>query len=392
MSAVPSDTFCIYPWIHLYVNPDGSALPCCVADHHSHMGNVRANTIKEVWNSEQYKELRKNMLSGKRCKECQGCYNNEDKGLLSTRQNVNDRYSQHIHLADLTNEDGSLDEMHLRHFDVRWSNICNFKCRSCSHTYSSSWAKEDGLDNIYIFAGGNSNDLLYDQFEPYFNGIETFYFAGGEPLLTDKHYEILEYLIENNKTDVLLDYNTNLSKLTYKNKNILDLWKNFKNVRVHASIDSYGDRAEYIREGTNWNDIKSNLLTIKESTPHVQLQTGSVISAFNIFTIPEFLNEMKEIFGNNYSPFFYTIINPNYYSADILNDNFKNLLLEKLISYQPFNDGVRNEVDKVIQYVKESNFNEDLKEQFVTKNMYYDKKRNRNFSNTFPELDWIVYG
>jgi len=392
LSAVPSDTFCIYPWIHLYVNPDGSALPCCVADHHQHMGNVRTHTIKEVWNSEQYKNMRLNMLDGKKCSECKGCYSNEEKGLLSTRQNVNDRYNQHIHLADLTNEDGSLDEMHLRHFDVRWSNICNFKCRSCSHTYSSSWAKEDGLDNIYIFAGGNSNDILYDQFEPYFKNIETFYFAGGEPLLTDKHYEILEYLIDNNKTDVLLDYNTNLSKLTYKNKNILDLWKKFKNVKVHASIDSYGDRAEYIREGTNWDTVKSNLLTVKEATPHVQLHTGSVISAFNLFTIPEFLDEMKSIFGNNYSPFFYTIINPDYYSADVLDDSFKNLLLKKLMDYQPFNTGVQLELEKVIQYIKKSNYNEQLKETFIQHNLHYDEKRGRNFAETFPELEWIMYG
>ena len=374
------------------MNPDGSALPCCVADHHSHMGNVRTNTIKEIWNSEQYKTMRLNMLNGTPCNECKGCYSNEEKNLLSTRQNVNDRYSQHIPLADLTNEDGSLDEMHLKHFDVRWSNICNFKCRSCSHTYSSSWAKEDGLDKIYIFAGGNDNDLLYNQFEPYFKNIETFYFAGGEPLLTDKHYEILEYLIENDKTDVLLDYNTNLSKLTYKNKNILDLWKKFKNVKIHASVDSYGDRAEYIREGTDWNTIKNNLLTVKEVTPHVQLQTGSVISAFNLFTIPEFLDEMKEIFGNSYSPFFYTIINPDYYSADVLDDSFKNLLLKKLMDYQPFNTGVQLEVEKVIQYIKKSTYNEQLKETFIQHNLHYDKKRNRNFAETFPELEWIMYG
>ena len=392
MSAVPSNTFCIYPWIHLYVNPDGSALPCCVADHHKHMGNVRNNTIKEIWNSEQYKQMRLNMLQGKRCTECTGCYSNEDKGLPSTRQDVNEKYSKHIPLADLTHEDGSLDEMHLRHFDVRWSNICNFKCRSCSHTYSSSWAKEDGLDSIYIFAGGNDNDLLYNQFEPYFENIETFYFAGGEPLLTDKHYEILEYLIAKGKTDVLLDYNTNLSKLTYKNKNVLDLWKQFKNVKVHASIDSFGERAEYIREGTEWTTVKDNLLKVKELTPHVQLYTGSVISAFNMFTIPEFLDEMKTIFGDNYSPFFYTIINPDYYSADVLNESFKNLLLKKLMDYQTFNNDVHREVEKVVQYIKKSNYNEQLKETFVQKNMIYDAKRNRDFATTFPELEWIMYG
>jgi len=117
-----------------------------------------------------------------------------------------------------------------------------------------------------------------------------------------------------------------------------------------------------------------------------------VISAFNMFTIPEFLDEMKTIFGDNYSPFFYTIINPDYYSADVLNESFKNLLLKKLMDYQTFNNDVHREVEKVVQYIKKSNYNEQLKETFVQKNMIYDAKRNRDFATTFPELEWIMYG
>ena len=38
---VPNKTFCILPWIHLYANPDGTVLPCCVGDWQQSMGNVQ---------------------------------------------------------------------------------------------------------------------------------------------------------------------------------------------------------------------------------------------------------------------------------------------------------------------------------------------------------------
>ena len=81
MTAKRSDTFCILPWLHMYVNPDGSVLPCCVGEWDKPLGNVRQHTIKEILNDKPYKQMRKNMLEGKRCVECQACYNIEDGGI-----------------------------------------------------------------------------------------------------------------------------------------------------------------------------------------------------------------------------------------------------------------------------------------------------------------------
>jgi sulfatase maturation enzyme AslB (radical SAM superfamily) len=235
------------------------------------LGNVQSQTINEVWNGEKYRTMRKNMLSGKKCDECAACYKIEESGANSPRQSHTNKFKKYIPLADTTNPDGSV-EMNLRYFDVRWSNICNFKCRSCSSTYSSSWATEDinagHNKKVFIFAGGNSNDDLYNQFLPHFVNIEEFYFAGGEPLLTDKHYDILEYLISIGKTNVKLHYNTNFSNLKYKDKSIISLWKHFSNIQVYASLDSWGDRAEYIREGTDWKLIEDNFRLIRQELPH----------------------------------------------------------------------------------------------------------------------------
>ncbi len=376
----------------MYINPDGSVLPCCVADHHRHLGNVRNNSLEEIWNNEKYKTLRKKMLSGESCEECKGCYQQEERGIESVRQSKNKKYKEFMHFVDRTESDGSLNKMELKHFDIRWSNICNFKCRSCSSTYSSTWAQEDkaqGLSKeIFIIAGGADNNSLYEQIKSQLSNIKTFYFAGGEPLLTDKHYDILEYLIQTGNTDVEIEYNTNLSRLDYKSKSVLDLWKHFSNILVNASLDSWEDRAEYIREGTQWSDIVNNITRIKSETPHVRLNSGSVISVFNVFTVTDFLDYMLEtgLFEvNSYQPFFYNIMNPNFYSADIIDEKLKKQIIQKIKS-KTYSKNIDKELNKIVMYLENSKYNEHLRKHFMKVTNNYDKIRGRSFLKTFPEL------
>ena len=58
-----SKVFCILPWIHLHAFPNGQAYPCCLSDSHYPVGNLHNNTMKEVWNSDEYKQMRHNMMN-----------------------------------------------------------------------------------------------------------------------------------------------------------------------------------------------------------------------------------------------------------------------------------------------------------------------------------------
>ena len=390
----PSKTFCILPWIHLYANPDGNVLPCCVGDWQKPMGNVQNKKLEDVFNNEKFKQMRTNMLEGKRCEECTACYRDEDDGNSSFRKHVNEQFEKHIPEVLNTNPDGTIDNFKLRYLDIRWSNICNFKCRSCSGTYSSSWAKEEGKSNVYTFAGGESNDNLYEQFKPHFDTIEEFYFAGGEPLLTDKHYDILEYLIENGRTDVKLRYNTNMSVLRYKNKNILDLWKQFSNVYIGASLDSWGPRAEYIRNGTDWEVIENNLRLVQQETPHVMLQTSTVVSIFNIKTLTQFL---EYLIDNNlvnlkkYNPNFYNIMNPDYYSFKMIPEEDKIDIIKSLEEFaSKHGKNIGYGIKGVVNGLRSSTYSPELKTKLKEKTKYYDQLRNENVAETFPEIrEWF---
>ena len=100
------------------------------------------------------------------------------------------------------------------------------------------------------------NVKLWKELEPHFPSVQEIYFAGGEPLVMEEHYRILNRLVEMNRAhEVTIKYNTNFTNLQYKKTNVLDLWLLFKKVEVGASLDAYGERAEYIRSGCNWDDI-----------------------------------------------------------------------------------------------------------------------------------------
>jgi MoaA/NifB/PqqE/SkfB family radical SAM enzyme len=385
-----SKTFCILPWIHFYANPDGNVLPCCIGDHRLPLGNVQKNSITEIWNSDPYKEMRLNMLSGNRCKECTSCYQSEDAEVNSFRQSVNKDYAEFFNFADETNSDGSLDTMKLKYLDIRWSNICNFKCRSCSSTYSSSWATEDNKQgqnkSVFIFAGGNNNNLLYEQIKPYISEVKEIYFAGGEPLLMDKHYDILKHLIDIDNTDIKIRYNTNLSSLTFKNTSVIDLWRKFSNVHLNVSLDSWGDRAEYIREGTEWKTIIDNINTVKTNCPHIHLGVSSVISAFNVYTLPEFTDYLLDnrLFEAS-SISFYNLIHPNFYSFDIFDAETKTGIIKKL-SERKYNNSIRSRIKNVIRQLESSTVNDELRRQFKDQTNHYDSIRNKQFTDIFPEL------
>jgi sulfatase maturation enzyme AslB (radical SAM superfamily) len=107
------------------------------------------------------------------------------------------------------------------------------------------------------------------------------YFAGGEPLLAAEHYKILDALIECGNTDLEIFYNTNFTSLTYKNISTVEVWKKFSNVTIGASLDAMGAVAEYVRHGTKWPTIESNLASVKKHCPHVNFSVTSVVGFLN---------------------------------------------------------------------------------------------------------------
>ena len=91
-----SKVFCMMPWIHTHVWPSGKAFPCCMSDSTVEYGNLNDNSLKEIWNNEKYRQLRKNMLNGDETKECNRCYEMEKSNVFTLRKMVNQYYGNII--------------------------------------------------------------------------------------------------------------------------------------------------------------------------------------------------------------------------------------------------------------------------------------------------------
>jgi radical SAM protein with 4Fe4S-binding SPASM domain len=297
-----SKTFCMYPWIHLHAYPTGDAYPCCMSDMKYRIGNTRQNTLEEIWNSEGLRETRINMLNDQPSPACNNCYEKEKSGFFSGRMSANKHHGHHIDKVRNTKPDGTLTQFEMIYWDIRFSNLCNLSCRSCGHIFSSSWyadqAKLAGPEwkannKVLNYAGRTETDM-WEQLIPHLDYVEQIYFAGGEPLLMEEHYNILEELVRRKRFNVRLIYNTNFTHVRLKDRTVFDYWKLFDSVSVGASLDDMGARAEYIRKGTVWTEVEANRRQMLKVCPEVDFYISPTLSIMNAHNICDFHRYMVE--------------------------------------------------------------------------------------------------
>ncbi len=238
--------------------------------------------------------LRLRMLRGERSSLCERCYEMEGVGQESWRTSENVEMASHLGLVKETAADGTVERLNLPYLDIRFSNVCNLKCRICNAGLSSAWhgdAVRLGLASRRspaILNAAPDPDALLQEVIPLLPTLERIHFAGGEPLLSEDHYQILERLVQMGKTDVRLSYNTNLSRLRYKNTDILALWKRFPRIFVQASLDGMEARGDYMRSGQRWPDVVANRTRMLAECPHVEFRILATVGIMNALHVPEF--------------------------------------------------------------------------------------------------------
>jgi sulfatase maturation enzyme AslB (radical SAM superfamily) len=221
----------------------------------------------------------------------------------------------------------------MTYWDIRFSNLCNLSCRSCGHIFSSSWYQDQAQlaggdwkkhNKVLNFAGRTNIDI-WEQLIPHLDYVEQIYFAGGEPLMMEEHYRILDELERRERFDVRLIYNTNFTHVKLKDRFVFDYWKKFKSVSVGASLDAMGARAEYIRKGTTWSTVEDNRRRMLDTCPLVDFYISPTLSIMNALHLPEFhqswvnqgLIRAQDLNVN-------ILQDPMYYRIDIATEQYKN--------------------------------------------------------------------
>ena len=379
-----TDSFCILPWIHSYIDIDGTVLACCVADPAHALGNLQSDNLDSVFEGKRYNRLRQDLINNVRHPACSYCYRYEDSGVESPRQFHNKEYSSIV--TQIKNQDLIPA---IKDLEVSYDNTCNFKCRTCSGKFSSSIEQEE--KTIWIKDSKSKSKIkkvLYPKILNSLNTVQRVQFTGGEPTLTEHNYKILKYFLENKRSDVQIGYITNLSNLHYKGESLVEIWKQFTSLDLYLSIDGCGTVAEYLRYGTNWPQIENNFKKLRSECSHANFYISSTVSLLNVESLIEV--QTQWISNQLVDPKKWVmniVTGPDFMMLTTLPDHHKRRLLAKINIHKKFIQDYENLVsawNDVITYMLGNDTSKYLKK-FARITKTLDQHRDQSFVEVFPQ-------
>ena len=384
---IRSKTFCILPWVHLSTRPDGQMRVCCTAnasgvartntessgtqigilrDEEGRPNNLNVSDFVSSWNSTYMKNVRLQMLNGEEPASCTKCYKEERAGHNSKRMWETKYWSQRIDVQKLltdTKEDGSVPPS-VAYIDLRFGTKCQLACVMCSPHDSSGWIKDwkaihptlknESLRNIWQWENKGStngssynwhknNPVFWEQFYEQVPHMKQLYFAGGESLIIEEHYSILEECIKQGYAkDIEIRYNSN--GIEWRD-DLFKLWSHFKLVRFHYSVDSIGEMNYYIRYPSEWKRTEEVFHILDtQTTNNVEVTVACAVNALNIYYIPDFLKwKMEKRFKKiNMWPFgagginYHFVYWPAYLNVKVLPKWFKDECERKYEEFIPW--------------------------------------------------------
>ena len=359
------------------------------------------------------------MLEGIIPASCRKCFNEERNGIVSKRQWETKVWEERLDIPSIvskTADDGSLP-VDIPYFDLRLGNVCQLKCIMCSPHDSSSWIKEwkiqypkynlvredQGWDPSFDYTWYQKGSFI-DTMKSQVKNIKELYFAGGEPLMIPEHYKILEFMVDSGHAEnCIIRYNSNGLRLPPK---LFALWEKFKEIRFNFSIDAYGDKNEYIRFPSKWNEIEENLRLLDDTGPNVIVNIASAVQLLNVPYMAEFADwKLEQNFKKiNRPPFGAGIIGthlvyyPSYLNVRVLPNEVKQIVKQRIdgfLNRQKFNlEFDRSPVGRVrweglVKYMMQEDWTNKVPA-LVEYLEITDKQRGLDFRKTFPELGRYV--
>ena len=215
--------------------------------------------------------------------------------------------------------------------------------------------------------------------------IQEIYFAGGEPLISDHHYHIIDKLLEN-QIYPTIRYNTNLSTLTYKGRNIIDIWKNFPNIELYVSFDGIGKRGELIRKGFDSKRFIKNILKIQNELPYLSIHYNFVVyilNAYHFMDAHEFMVD-NGILRSCDSISFTLLKDPQYLRITTLDPESKKEVIKKIEDSK-----LKSHYMHILNFLLNED-NSSFIPQFKFMSDALDAVRNENTLETIPELHRLL--
>lgn len=357
-------------------------------------------------NAETMKELRLKMLKGEWSKYCTRCFEVEKNGGSSRRMIENAAHKELIpDLISSTAPDGTIP-VAFKSIDYRLGNKCNLQCRMCNPLSTERWIKDwnevktkneqmsaELLSQCSTFTWPE-DDCLTEEFRGKLKGVERIHFAGGEPLISPQMTKILKECISlGYSQQITISYNTNITILP---KEVTELWKHFKEIKLLCSVDGYGVVNDYIRYPSRWDQIDRNLQFLDDNAAAFNISEillSCTVQIYNVLYLNELFDYVKKF--KKIDPII-NLINlhyPEYLSTQALPLPAKEIatarlkkILEDLEQRHISHEFHISNIYQAISYMNEADKTVNLIS-FKKFNATFDKKKNMKLSSSLKELN-----
>jgi MoaA/NifB/PqqE/SkfB family radical SAM enzyme len=393
----PPENMCMYPWNQLEFKPNGTVRPCClysmpIVDNNGNevtMTNNESCSLNDIYFSPTMKTLRQDFREGKKNVGCNKCWNEEEAGKKSDRMLYNWVLRDKLYNIDYESEKIE----NITSVDLKLGNLCNLSCRICDERLSSSWATEM-LSNLptevekkkhpaYISLQQGrwpeTQDNFWNEFTKLLPNLIYCQFAGGEPLMLPRQFDVLKKAIEMDcARNITLRYNTNGTQCP---DSIFDLWKEFKLVHLDVSIDDVEDRFEYQRNGASWSNVVGNVRRFnRERSSNFKTQVSTAINIMNVLYLPEICEWYN---SENFDSWWLNVVwGPPQFCITNMTQSAKDLVLSRLTKYN-FEEH-QSQVDVIISIIQNSNPKNNV--EFVNKIKEVDSIRDQDLRLAHQEI------
>jgi MoaA/NifB/PqqE/SkfB family radical SAM enzyme len=297
---------------------------------------------------ERLVELRENLQNGMRDPLCSRCWTDEERGVKSYRQVLKQDYFDERFLKKEIPSPKILE--------IKFSNICNLKCVFCSSLCSSLWEREIPLEKKPL-SRSESQQLeedIMNYLDLHYNNIQVIQIFGGEPVLHDGFFKVLDYLILQGEKSVgkTLSLSTNLffppklfSKLTRYIEKLLAVGVKFF---FRVSIDGVGDKGEYLRTGLDWESFERNFIElsrqIQGSKNFGRIRCNIALNALNLLSLHEIMSYLDGCGIDSIEPHYNYIGKPERFSLSTYGHRLKHasekVSQQNFSRFQPYKDHV----------------------------------------------------
>ena len=426
-----SPTMCLAKWNQVSLHlPTGLTNSC----YHPPLHKIDATKLKDnpaaLHNTAEKLNQRQQMLKGERPEGCSYCWKMEDTGEMSDRHY---RSGEPWAMQDFTAIKQNPMDVNWtpRYVEVNFNNACNFKCSYCSPQFSTTWGKETERygefpttppHNAPEHFQGRRRPIPHREDNPYvtafwkwwptlYKNLKHFRMTGGEPMMDNNTYKVFQYVIDHPKEDLHLNVTSNMCPPNNKLKNkYFDMVKKIcieekvEHFMQFVSVDAWGKKAEYIRNGLNFNYMMDNVDEFLDRIPVRNSVTFIItynnLSVTSLDKLLEGILELRKRHSKTYQRVWFDIPllrQPAWQQITLLPESYQ-AIHEANIEYMRENSGEEKglhifkdfEIQKMLRNLaywrKNANASTQNKKNFYAFFNEHDRRRLTNFETVFPEM------